>query len=117
MDVCNSVCCEFFGPDSIRWDISISPTSGSKQNTWLSFYLVFSYGFWIARLLRTFRQPQLDFNRIISKYILLGQVAAFTIPLVTALAIFIFGYSFPLNLAAPFADSFSDCLVHGCHHG
>ncbi|MEZ4846440.1 MAG: ATP-binding protein [Bdellovibrionota bacterium] len=77
------------------------------------FYMVFSYGLWIVRLIRNLNQPQLDLNRLISKYILLGQITAFTIPLVTALSIFIFGYAFPLNLAAPFAILFPIALFMG----
>jgi len=77
------------------------------------FYLVFSYLFWIAELLRTIRKPQLEFNRIISKYLLLGQIIAFTIPLVAALAIFLADYAFPLNLAAPLAFLFPTSLFLG----
>lgn len=77
------------------------------------FYLVLSYLFWIGRLIRTLDRPQLNFNRIIARYLLLGQVIAFTIPLVTSLGIFLADYSFPLNFAAPLALLFPISLFMG----
>lgn len=76
-------------------------------------YLVFSYLFWIAELFRTLKKPQLEFNRIISKYLLLGQIIAFSIPLFAALAIYFTSYSFPLNLATPLSLLFPISVFMG----
>lgn len=77
------------------------------------FYLVISYLFWVVRLYQTLKHPQLESNRIIARYLLLGQVIAFAIPLITSLAIFIGSYSFPLNFAAPFSLLFPISLFLG----
>jgi signal transduction histidine kinase len=77
------------------------------------FYVVASYLFWIARLVKTLRRPQLEFNRIIARYLLLGQVVGFIVPLVAAMAIFVGRISVPLNLAAPFVLLFSISLFVG----
>ncbi|MCC7460295.1 MAG: HAMP domain-containing histidine kinase [Proteobacteria bacterium] len=77
------------------------------------FYMVFSYLFWIAELVRTLRKPQLEFNRVVSKYLLIGQIIAFSVPLIAALAIFLADYPFPLNLAAPLALLFPISLFMG----
>lgn len=77
------------------------------------FYMVLSYGLWIVRLFWNLNKPQFNFHRLISKYILLGQITALTIPLITSLAIFIIGYDFPLNLATPFAILFPIALFMG----
>jgi signal transduction histidine kinase len=76
-------------------------------------YLIFSYFFWLLRLDRTNRKPQLEFNRIIARYILLGQIVAFAIPLIFGVAIFAGSFSFPLNLAAPLSILFPISLFMG----
>jgi signal transduction histidine kinase len=76
-------------------------------------YLIFSYFFWLVRLIRTIQKPQLEFNRIIARYILLGQIIAFAIPLIVGVSIFLGSFSFPLNLAAPFAMLFPISLFMG----
>lgn len=65
-------------------------------------YLLIAYFFWIYRLISTRKNPQLQLDRIVAKYLLLGQLIAFTIPLIASLAIFIWNISFPLNFASPF---------------
>ena len=77
------------------------------------FYLVFSYLFWIGKLFQTLKHPLLDYNRIIAKYLLLGQVVAFSVPLIASLAIFLLDYAFPLNLAAPLALLFPISVFFG----
>lgn len=77
------------------------------------FYVVASYLFWIARLVKTFRRPQLEFNRIIARYLLVGQVVGFIVPLTAVLAIFVGGISIPLNLAAQFILLFPISLFVG----
>ncbi len=76
-------------------------------------YMIFSYFFWLVRLARTIQKPQLEFNRIIARYILLGQIAAFAIPLIAGVLIFLGSFSFPLNLAAPLAVLFPLSLFMG----
>lgn len=76
-------------------------------------YMIFSYFFWLVRLGRTIQKPQLEFNRIIARYILLGQIVAFAIPLIVGVLIFIGSFSFPLNLAAPLAMLFPISLFMG----
>jgi signal transduction histidine kinase len=65
------------------------------------FYLIAAYLFWLVRLWRTLQKPYLEFNRIIARYLLLGQVLAFLVPLGAALTIFVLGIPFPVNLALP----------------
>ena len=77
------------------------------------FYLVFSYLYWIRRLLQVLQKPQLDYNRLVAKYILVGQLIAFSVPLISALLIFLFNYPFPMNVATPFALLFPIALFMG----
>ncbi len=76
-------------------------------------YMIFSYFFWLVRLGRTVQKPQLEFNRIIARYILLGQIVAFAIPLIVGVLIFLGVFSFPLNLDAPLAMLFPISLFMG----
>ena len=63
--------------------------------------------------MKTFRRPQLEFNRIIARYLLVGQVVGFIVPLTAVLAIFVGGISIPLNLAAQFILLFPISLFVG----
>lgn len=65
-------------------------------------YLVIAYLFWISRLFITIKKPQLQFDRVIAKYLLMGQLISFTVPLIVALCVFILKLPLPLNVASPF---------------
>lgn len=89
------------------------PKSWVRAEYAVFFYMVFAYVFWVVRLIQTLKHPQLESNRIIARYLLLGQLIAFTIPLICALAIFLGDYSFPMNFAAPFSLLFPISLFMG----
>ncbi len=75
--------------------------------------VIASYFFWIAQLIRSLRHPHLEFHRIIARYLLLGQVVAFTIPFLAVMAVFVGRIPLPLNLAAPFTLLFPLALFIG----
>lgn len=77
------------------------------------FYVIGAYLFWLIRLVLVLRRPHLEFNRIIARYLLLGQVTAFVVPLAATIAIFVGGLSFPLNLASPLTILFPISLFVG----
>lgn len=77
------------------------------------FYVSASYLFWVVRLVRTLRRPQFEANRIVARYLFLGQLVAFTVPFFAAVAVFIGGFSFPLNFAAPVTLLFPASLFVG----
>ncbi len=77
------------------------------------FYVSASYLFWVIRLVRTLRRPQFEANRIVARYLFLGQLVAFTVPFFAAVAVFIGGFSFPLNFAAPVTLLFPASLFVG----
>lgn len=76
-------------------------------------YVISSYLYWISRLVRTLKRPQLQFSRIIARTLLLGQVTAFMVPFLAAVAIFVGGISFPINLATPLTLLFPSSLFIG----
>ncbi len=76
-------------------------------------YVVAAYLFWLVRLIITLKRPQLEINRIIARYLLLGQLIAFTVPLAAAIAIFVTNTPVPLNLAAPIILLFPVSLFLG----
>jgi signal transduction histidine kinase len=63
-------------------------------------YQAFSYFFWIARLAQIAQNPHHEFARTTAKYLLVGQLMAFMLPLVLIVYIFIFKGHTPLNYAA-----------------
>ncbi len=77
------------------------------------FGVILSYLFWLGSLGYTLRRPHLEFNRIIARYLLLGQLIAFTVPLLATLAVFMFKISIPLNFSAPFVLLFPIALFLG----
>ncbi len=77
------------------------------------YYMAGAYFFWIYRLAKTLKKPQLEFNRIIARTLLLGQISAFVVPLLAAISIFVMNISLPLNLAAPFTLLFPIALFVG----
>jgi signal transduction histidine kinase len=90
-----------------------APSTWIKIEYGVVFYVIAIYLFWLTRLAKTLRRPQLEFNRIVARYLLSGQMIAFTLPLAAVVAIFVGGFSFPLNFAAPVIILFSLSLFVG----
>lgn len=72
-----------------------------------------AYLFWIYRLTRILKTPHLEHNRVIARSLLGGQIAAFAVPFVAAIAIFILRLPVPLNLATPLTLLFPLSLFAG----
>lgn len=89
------------------------PESWMKVEVVVVGYVVATYLFWIGRLVWALRHPHLGLNRIVARYLLLGQVIAFIVPLAAAIAIFVGKIPFPLNLATPLTLLFPAALFWG----
>lgn len=75
--------------------------------------LVFAYLFWIVRLLFLLLEPQSGPHRTIARYLLAGQIIGFIVPLCATIAIFVWKYPVPMNLAAPVVLLFPAALFVG----
>lgn len=95
----------------------------TQPNIWMKVekftfsYLIFAYFFWLFCLVKTIRKPQLELNRIVARYLLLGQIIAFTIPMLVGILIFVGILTFPLNFATPMAILFPLSLFLGVIFG
>jgi signal transduction histidine kinase len=70
-------------------------------NNALLTYLVLAYFFWISRLIWIYKKPYLEFDRIFARYLLIGQLVGFILPLGLVGLLVFEGISLPLNLASP----------------
>ena len=64
-------------------------------------YTIVSYLSWIVLLAFRTTQTFEPFAKITAKYLLIGQILAFIIPLTAIVAVFVFQSNLPLNLVAP----------------
>ncbi len=76
-------------------------------------YLVLAYLYWLLRLTLTRRRSHIQWNQIIARYLLAGQIVAFAPLLFIAAIIFLNDTPFPLNLAAPITLLFPISLFIG----
>ncbi|MBI2975171.1 MAG: hypothetical protein HYY43_06250 [Deltaproteobacteria bacterium] len=64
-------------------------------------YTILSYFLWLGMLIKRTQDGKHPFAKITAKYLLLGQILAFIIPLTAAIAVFILKMNIPLNLVTP----------------
>jgi signal transduction histidine kinase len=94
----------FFGKDPSLW---------IQFNRILILYGIFVYLFWIAHLIRIINRPHLELDRITARWLLLGQLVGFIIPCSIVAAIFLVGFTIPLNFLSPLILLFPVSLALG----
>ncbi|MFH1653409.1 MAG: ATP-binding protein [Pseudomonadota bacterium] len=77
------------------------PTSWPTFEILAVIYAVLSYLFWLLMLGWRMNNADRAFANITAKYLLIGQLLAFMVPLTVMIAIFLFRMKMPLNLVAP----------------
>jgi signal transduction histidine kinase len=76
-------------------------------------YLVVAYLLWIGRLLWILKTPHPQLERIIARYLLIGQLLGFLLPLGIIGALWMGGISFSLNILSPLILLFPLSLLFG----
>jgi signal transduction histidine kinase len=76
-------------------------------------YLALAYLFWLIRLVWILQKPHLELDRTIARYLLLGQLIGFIVPIGLTIAIFLGGISFPIHWVSPLVLLFPISLLVG----